>query len=77
MSNFDEFWQRIINLTPGFGNSDSTKVTMTVGSVRKLAERAHRDGFHSGLETAKSLENIIESSNPFKDILDFIKKKTP
>lgn len=63
MTRFQQFWARIARANPGFGQPDDTKVTMTVGAVRNLVSKGHRDGFASGMETAKSLEGIGKKSD--------------
>lgn len=75
MTKFQEFWAKIIRSTPGFGQSDDTKVTMTIGTIRKLVAGTHKDGFRCGIQTARSLEKLGETSDTFKDIMDILKDK--
>ena len=71
MDKLEEFWLGIVRANPGFGMADSTKVTMTIDAIRKLVSKAHRDGFHCGLQMSKSLEDIGNHGVPdiFKDLL--------
>jgi hypothetical protein len=71
MTKAQEFWSRIVKATPGFGQSDDTKVTMSIGEVRRLTAKAHKDGFRTGMQTAKSLEGMGKTSDP--DIFDIFK----
>lgn len=74
MTRFQQFWSRIVRKNPGFGKPDDTKVTMTVGSVRKLVSKGHRDGFASGMETAKSLEGLGKQSDVSDIFTTFLRK---
>ncbi len=74
MTKFQEFWSRIILANPGFGEADNTVVTMTVGVVRTLLAKAHKDGFHSALSLSKSLEGLGVDRKPDEDFLDLLKK---
>jgi len=73
---FQEFWSRITLANPGFGGADSTKVTMTIGTVRKLLARAHKDGFHNGLSISKSLEKLNKEHRSREDLIDRLKRKS-
>lgn len=74
MTRFQQFWARIARTNPGFGRPDDTKVTMTVGAVRKLVSKGHRDGFASGMETAKSLEGLGKKSDVDDVFTEFLRK---
>lgn len=74
MTKVQLFWAKIVKATPGFGKTDDTKVTMTISAVRKLVGKAHKDGFHCGLQIAKSLEGLGNTANPEIDMLDLLKK---
>lgn len=74
MTRFQQFWARIVRKNPGFGKPDDTKVTMTIGAVRKLVSRGHRDGFNSGMETAKNLEGIGKKSDVDDMFTKFLRK---
>lgn len=73
MTRLELFWARIVRANPGFGQDDSTKVTLTIGAVRKLIKKAHADGFHGGIEMSKSLDGITGTS--MENILDILKGK--
>ena len=47
---------------------------MTVGVVRTLLAKAHKDGFHSALSLSKSLEGLGVDRKPDEDFLDLLKK---
>lgn len=74
MTRFQQFWSRITRANPGFGRPDNTKVTMTIGAVRKLVSKGHRDGFASGMETAKSLEGLGKQSDVDDMFTTFLRK---
>lgn len=74
MTKVQIFWAAIVRLTPGFGKPDNTKVTMTIGNVRKLIGSAHKNGFHCGMQTAKSLEGLGKTADHDGDMLDLFKK---
>ena len=73
MTKFQEFWAKIIQSTPGFGQFDDPKVTMTIGTIRRLMYRSHKDGFRCGIQLSKSLEKLGKTSDNFKDIMDILK----
>lgn len=58
LTKLEQFWARIVKATPGFGQADDIKVTMTIGAIRKLVAKSHKDGFHCGGETANTLRNL-------------------
>lgn len=74
MTRFQQFWARIVRANAGFGQPDSIKVTMTIGAVRKLVSKGHRDGFTSGMETAKSLEGLGKQSDVDDVFTTFLRK---
>lgn len=47
---------------------------MTIGAVRELVSKGHRDGFASGMETAKSLEGLGKKSDVDDVFTAFLKK---
>ncbi len=71
MTKLQEFWALIVRVTPGFGQADDTRVTMTIGNVRKLVAKAHKDGFVCGIQTAKDLENVGQT--PDLDMSDLLR----
>lgn len=58
MTKLEQFWARIVKATSGFGQSDDTKVTITIGAIRKLVAKTHADGFHCGARMANTLRNL-------------------
>lgn len=52
MTVFEKWWSSIVRRRSGFGQDDSIKVTMTIGVFKKLAKRAHDDGFNCGIKVA-------------------------
>lgn len=74
MTRFQQFWARIVRANSGFGRPNDTKVTMTIGAVRKLVSKGHRDGFASGMETAKSLEGLGKQSDVDNVFTTFLRK---
>jgi hypothetical protein len=70
MTKFEIFWARVVAKNPGFGGTDDTKVTMPIAAVRKLVQKAHADGFHGGLETAKGLKDIGNVRDPLTDLFN-------
>lgn len=77
MTLVERFWSKFCQKNPGFSQGDDTKVTMTIGQVRKIVKQAHRDGFAEGMRTAKSVEGLgaEPSVNSLQSILDILKKK--
>lgn len=73
MTLIEQFWARIVRAIPDFGQADDTKVTMTIGAIRKLVAKAHTDGFKGGIRTAKSLEGLGQTSDPDKDFIDMLR----
>lgn len=39
--NHNELWQKIVQEHPSFGKDDETKLTTTVGALRRLVAKAH------------------------------------
>ena len=74
MTRFQEFWARIVRATPGFGEAADTKVTLSVGAVKKLAAKAHRDGFRHGIQTAGTLEGIGKTTDPTEDFMNILRR---
>ena len=77
MTHLEQFWARIVSSNPGFGQPDDTKVTMSIGAVRKLVAKAHMDGFKGGMQIAKSLEGLGQTSDPTDDLFDLLRKNKP
>jgi len=74
MTRLAMFWSHVIAKTPGFGGDDADKVTLSLGSLRKLVKRAHDDGFAAGIafETDRLKP---ETDNPFGDLFgDFLRR---
>lgn len=68
-----QFWAGIVRTNPGFGGADDTKVTITIGTLRTIVNKAHRSGFRSGIESAKTLEGIGRPPDTFEKFLDKLK----
>jgi len=76
ITKFQEFWLLVIRGNSGFGGADSTKVTMTLGNIRKLVAKAHEDGFHNGMALSKSLEGLGSAHKPNEDLIDRLKRRS-
>ncbi len=72
MTKLEQFWSRIVKATPGFGQADDTKVTMTIGVIRKLMAKSHKDGFRCGAEMANTLRKMGEESQDITDAFNDI-----
>lgn len=63
MTKLQQWWAKIVRVNPNFGKPDDTKVSLTIGAIRKFTARAHKDGFHCGMQTAGSLENLGKTTD--------------
>ena len=68
LTKLEQFWARIVKATPGFGQADDAKVTMTIGAVRKLVAKSHADDFHRGARMVNNLRNLGKQES--QDITD-------
>ena len=48
---FREFWSRLVSRNIGLAD-DRNVMRITVGELRRIAERAYRDGYEAGLDDA-------------------------
>lgn len=75
MTKLQQWWAKIVRVNPGFGEPDDTKVKLTIGAIRKLTARAHKDGFHCGMQAAGSLTGLGKTTDYTAEVLESLARK--